>query len=170
MGQEVIEKWLQKHTIAKFRDFLNQQHMNKRVKCKHLTKPTTQKMTHIIKLKNQNVPNYQLTYEHVINFHFSLTEQDNLKLYYFITCYCQLKTACEDSNITLKGVIILKALQFNNTAKYVSYQKQSTYCIFHINAQMCSRFSLILMFIHFLHVIVQATQSSVCFETVFAHF
>lgn len=66
-------------------------------------------MIQIIKLKNQNVPKYQLSYEDLIDFHFRLSDKDILKLYYFIISYFWLKTKYEDSNIPLKGVIILKA-------------------------------------------------------------
>lgn len=84
--------------------------MNKKLKCKtHNKVHTTQKMIHIIKLKNQNVSKYQLSSEDLIDFHFTLTDKNILKLYYFIISYFWLKTEYEDSNIPLKGVIILKA-------------------------------------------------------------
>lgn len=72
--------------------------------------PTSQKMTHIIKLKKSKI--YQIInslMKYLISFHFSLTHKDGLKPYYFITRYFWLKTAFSDFNIPLKGIIILKA-------------------------------------------------------------
>ena len=62
--------------------------------------------------------------KYLINFHFSFTYQDILKLF-LATSYFWLKTYA-DSNNNTEGIF--------NTAKHILFHKQSTYCIFHVNA------------------------------------